>query len=307
MARAMAGERASRARIALKRLIKTLLAPLGLPFALARRRPALRVLLYHRVNAYPFADLGPVSRELTVRPDDFAWQLRHLKARGLRPVSAERFAAMALGAAPPEPGAVLITFDDGYEDNLLFAAPLLDAEGAPAVVFAAADFLGRSTGAVWPHGDAAPYGRFLRASQLADLARHGVAVGSHTLSHPLLTRLADADLAAELAGSRAALETAVGAPVRLFAYPEGDVDDRVEAATRAAGYALAFTTVTGAVCAGANPLRLRRTEVSASDSRFIFALKMRGALDWTRIKDSAPARRAIAALNRFALRRMGAA
>lgn len=303
----MSSETVSRARIALKRLIKTILAPLGLPLALARRRPAMRVLLYHRVNPYPFADLGPVSRELTVRPDDFAWQLRHLRARGMRPVSAQHFAAMALGAAAPEPDAVLITFDDGYEDNLLFAAPLLAAEGAPAVVFVAADFLGRSTGAVWSHGDASPFGRFLSVDQLGELARHGVAIGSHTLSHPLLTRLADADLAAELAGSRAALEAAVGAPVRLFAYPEGDVDDRVETATRAAGYALAFTTVTGAVGADANPLRLRRTEVSASDSRLIFALKMRGALDWTRIKDSAPARRAIATLNRFALRRMGAA
>ncbi len=53
----MAGEGASRARIALKRLIKTVLAPIGLPIALARRRRAMRVLLYHRVNPYPFAKL----------------------------------------------------------------------------------------------------------------------------------------------------------------------------------------------------------------------------------------------------------
>ncbi len=72
---------------------------------------------------------------------------------------------------------------------------------------------------------------------------------------------------------------------------------------RRAGYAVAFTTVTGSVRPGDNPLRLRRTEVSATDSRFVFALKMRGALDWTRIKDEGLLRRLVTKLTDRALAR----
>jgi peptidoglycan/xylan/chitin deacetylase (PgdA/CDA1 family) len=109
----------------------------------------------------------------------------------------------------------------------------------------------------------------------------------------------------ELETSRKRLEGLVGQPVTTFAYPEGDLDDRVADLVRAAGYTLAFTTETGAIAAGTDPLRLRRTEVSASDSRLVFALKLSGALDWTRVKDSAPVRRFIRSVNDRLLARQG--
>jgi peptidoglycan/xylan/chitin deacetylase (PgdA/CDA1 family) len=302
----MATERLSALRIGLKRAIKTVLGLISWPVALLRRPQGPRVLFYHRVNPYAFADLGPVSRELRVQPEDFAWQLRHLARRGFRPVSAEAFQAMIAGSAPPDPRAVLITFDDGYEDNLIFAAPALQAARAPALLFVATGFIDRQSRDLWPHGDAAGAGRFLTAAQVAEIGGAGVTIGSHTVTHPRMTTLSDdATLRDELAASRATLERLAGRPVTTFAYPEGDLDDRVADLVRAAGYTMAFTTETGAIAAGADPLRLRRTEVSASDSRLIFALKLSGALDWTRVKDSAPVRRFIRRVNDALLARQG--
>lgn len=303
----MAGERLSAFRIGLKRAIKTALAPLALPLVLLIRPKGPRVLLYHRVNPFAFADLGPVSRELTVRPDDFAWQLRHLARRGFRPVTQGAFAAMIRGDAPADPRAVLITFDDGYEDNLLYAAPALRAAKAPALLFVATGFIGKQSGDLWPHGDAPGAGRFLTSAQVAEIAAAGVDIGSHTVSHPRMTTQDDPALTEELAASRRALEALTGQDVTSFAYPEGDLDARVEALVRQGGYALAFTTETGSTGTAANPTRLRRTEVSASDSRFVFALKLTGALDWTRAKDSAPLRRLIRTVNDALLARLGAA
>lgn len=301
----MAGEGISAFRIGLKRAIKTVLGMMTLPLAVLRGAHGPRVLLYHRVNPYDFADLGPVSRELRVMPNDFQWQLRHLARQGFRAVSIDTFRAMINGATPRDPRAVLITFDDGYEDNLLFAAPALTEARAPALLFIATGFLNRLSGDLWSYGDATKAGRFLTAAQVSEIAAMGVAIGSHTVSHPRMTLHGDDALVAELSASRRVLETLTNRPVDSFAYPEGDVDARVEALVRRSGYSTAFTTETGPVGQGANPLRLRRTEVSASDSRLIFALKMRGALDWTRIKDSQSVRKLIQATNDRLLARLG--
>ena len=68
----------------------------------------------------------------------------------------------------------------------------------------------------------------------------GVEIGSHTRSHPHLTRLSDDDLQAELTGSREALEANLQRPCRFLAYPYGEMDERVRRAAEDAGYAAAY-------------------------------------------------------------------
>ena len=90
------------------------------------------------------------------------------------------------------------------------------------------------------------------------LAASGVAIGSHTVEHPRLSRLEDAVLAWELRESRRRIEEEVGAPVRSLAYPSGDHDARVVTGAGAAGYQIAFTTVAGSNLPGCAALALRR-------------------------------------------------
>jgi len=70
--------------------------------------------------------------------------------------------------------------------------------------------------------------------------RHGIEIESHTVSHPHLPSLSDAELAEELTASKRRLEEELARPCRFLAYPFGDCDDRVRAAARAAGYEAAF-------------------------------------------------------------------
>lgn len=293
----MVGQMLSAARIGLKRILKSALGLPGLLFA--RSQPCMRVLFYHRVNPYPKECLGPVSREITVHPDEFAWQMRYLAEHGYRVVNLADFEAIRMSGQVPRQNCVLITFDDGFEDNLLFAAPVLQQYGFPAVVFVIADFLGKCSADVWPFADSPRYGRFLTREQISTLLAADIQVGSHSLTHPPLTKL-DADrLGQEISGSRLRLEEMFGAPVRSFAYPGGDFDARVEEVVARAGYAAAFTTSTGATAPAERSTALSRTEVSASDSRFVFRMKLSGALDWLSVKDSAPMRRMLSLSSRI--------
>jgi peptidoglycan/xylan/chitin deacetylase (PgdA/CDA1 family) len=285
----------SQLRLLIKRWLKAALAVPG--FALRSRQPNLRVLFYHRVNPFPFAELGAVSRELTVNPDVFEAQLRWLTDRNYRSVSVEEFSRMMMGSQAIDPKALLITFDDGYEDNLLWAAPLLRKYGFSAVIFVISDFLGRSTADVWPNSDPAMYGKFLDAKQIGELKRSGFEFGSHTVRHPLLTTLPPEQQLEELQASKRQIEEIVGAPVRCLAYPGGDFDSASQRCAGQVGYTFAFSTIPGVNQPGMPLTALRRTEISASDSLLVFRAKMAGALDWLSFKESRALRRWVGRLN----------
>ena len=291
------------ARIRLKTVLKVALSVPGLLFGVLRRHPpGLRVLFYHRVNPYPFDQLGPVSRETTVGVEAFGRQLEYLRGRGFRTVKPDELLAMLAGRVRMDERAVAITFDDGYEDNLLYAAPLLQAHGFSAMVFVITDFMGKESGAVWSEGDLPGFGRFLSQDQLRALPDAALCAGSHSVSHRLLSHLDEAELAFEARQSRQTLEAATGSTISLFAYPGGDFDARAQAASVQAGYAASFTTIPGLNHASTPLHALRRTEVSASDTLFVFRMKLAGALDWLWFKESAAFRKTINLTNRWLIR-----
>jgi peptidoglycan/xylan/chitin deacetylase (PgdA/CDA1 family) len=109
--------------------------------------------------------------------------------------------------------------------------------------------------------------RVASREELAAWVAAGMAVGSHTMTHPILPRLADADLEWELAESMRVLEGVVGAPVTAFAYPNGGFDARVRDAVSSAGYTSA--TILGArdVILGCDLLALPRCTSGTSVER----------------------------------------
>ena len=187
------------------------------------------VLCYHAVS-------DTWEHSLSVRPADFERQLRHV-GRLYRPVSA---AELVHGR-----GRLLhVTFDDAFR-SVDAALPALERLGVRATVFACTDLAGEGLPLAVPElaADAAAHPDELAThpwERLRELAERGVEIGSHTCSHPHLPRLGDDELDRELRESRARLEDEVRRPCRFFAYPFGDEDGRVRAATRRAGYEAAF-------------------------------------------------------------------
>jgi hypothetical protein len=83
----------------------------------------------------------------------------------------------------------------------------------------------------------------LSPSQMRKMQAMGMEIGSHTLTHPVLTGIPASALPEEVRGSKAQLEDLLGCAVDSFCYPKGKSNHAVRAAVRAAGYRLGRTTV----------------------------------------------------------------
>lgn len=189
------------------------------------------VLCYHAISD---EWRGP----LAISPAALEAQLRHLRDQGFRSVNFGEAIAHA------QPGkTVVITFDDGYRSVSRLAKPVLDALGMTATVFVPTDLIGIERPMSWrgiEHWLRGPNADELTPmswEEAAALVTDGWEIGSHTRTHPQLTKLDDERLREELVGSREECEARLGRPCETLAFPYGDADRRVAEAAMEAGYA----------------------------------------------------------------------
>jgi peptidoglycan/xylan/chitin deacetylase (PgdA/CDA1 family) len=189
----------------------------------------LLVLSYHAVS-----ERWPAH--LSVTPDRFEAQMRLLVSRGYQ---GRTFSDAVEGAVAGR--IVAVTFDDAFRSVLEHALPILSRLGLPGTVFVPTDFPERGLMS-WPGIDTWLGGEHEREllplswSELRQLGDAGWEIGSHTCSHPFLSRLGEAELERELGESRHRIEQELGRPCRSLAYPYGDHDERVVQSAAAAGY-----------------------------------------------------------------------
>ncbi|HNT98569.1 MAG TPA: polysaccharide deacetylase family protein [Elusimicrobiales bacterium] len=232
------------------------------------RGPA--ILMYHKVGNPPPGDRLP---KLWVRTADFRRQMDWLKKRGYAVMTLRDLAAVyGRGQEPPERSAV-ITFDDGYRNNLTEALPVLAGFGFPCVVFMVSEAVGGEN--FWRGGGEAGT-EMLSAEELRSLAAKGVEIGSHTMRHRNLAGAGGGEALEELAGSKARLEEILGAPVTSFAYPYGGgaFDDGIRDLVKKAGYTCAVSVKQGKPRPGDDLFRLKRILVRGDDNMLDFALNV---------------------------------
>jgi peptidoglycan/xylan/chitin deacetylase (PgdA/CDA1 family) len=190
-------------------------------------------LAYHGVGS---ASDRVDPHRLVVSPSHLEAHLRFLLRRGYRFLTASEIDP----ARRPAPRTALLTFDDGFAGWVTHVLPLLRRLGLRATFYPCPGWWGGSHPLV--SGDEA---RLLGEDGARALHEAGMELGSHSLTHPDLRGLDDAELARELQGSKAAIEEVTGAACRTFAYPYGLYDERVVAAVAEAGYSLAFAWLPG--------------------------------------------------------------
>ncbi len=235
--------------------------------AYLRRFAEAPVLVYHRVVHAP----PQASRfNIYVTRDELAWQLAALKQRGFQTIT---FRDILNGIHPPKP--VMLTFDDGYQDNHEQLLPLLDEHDAPAVVFVLGDRSLRNN--AWDMAEGEQEIPLMNDAQVRACHASGrIEIGSHGLHHRHFPRLSNEELAREINDSKRVLEDLVGDEVVSLAYPYGDYGEREVTATRSAGYRFGIGTVTDPLRMADDRYRIRRIPIFPGTSRAAFWKKTSG-------------------------------
>jgi peptidoglycan/xylan/chitin deacetylase (PgdA/CDA1 family) len=223
------------------------------------------ILTYHK--------LGPRPRKvrlkgLYVSQSLFTDQLQQLHKAGFGS------GTLASCASSPPARRVVITFDDGYVNVLQHGLGPLAGTGFKAIQFLVADLLGRCNEWDVSLGEAPE--PMMDAMQVRDWLAAGHDIGSHTLTHPYLTHLPEAQAREQIIASRKKLEDLFNRPIEHFCYPYGDWNLAVRDLVREAGYKTACTTDAGVNTAADSSFALKRFTARYS-SRSLKAL-------WARLR-----------------------
>jgi peptidoglycan/xylan/chitin deacetylase (PgdA/CDA1 family)/SAM-dependent methyltransferase len=228
----------------------------------------LPILMYHRI-----ADHGPEAlAPYRVSPESFERQLAYLRRHGYTTITLGRWIAALRSGEGRVPGrTVVLTFDDAYRDFVTAAWPLVRRYGFKATVFVVADHVGGR--AEWDRAYGEP-AELASWDELRRLGGEGIELGSHSGSHPFLTRTDLSAAMAEGRRSRQRLEQELGRPIATMSYPFGDHNLFVRRAMAACGYAGAVTTTPGLSRLGDNPMALPRQIVLRDDDLDSFVAKL---------------------------------
>ena len=237
--------------------------------------PSIRILMYHRVCDKRDYD------QLTVSTKRFEQQIEFL-AENFNVVSIDH----ALDIIEGDNiflNKIVLTFDDGYLDNLINALPILEKNNLPVCLFITTDFC---DGKLHPrYKSDISYKQkneklHLNWEQVTTLASHPlITIGSHTVSHLLLQQLKPQRARYEIEESKKILEQRIGKSVYYFSAPNGDYGERELDMIRKSGYRAAVTVSPGVNRLGQGVFELLRTEVTEKDNIKSFNSKLMGGYD----------------------------
>ena len=161
------------------------------------------ILEYHTITENP----EPISEVYNVTPAEFTAQLDYLQEKGYTTITLQDFMRVlhGKGTLPEKP--IILTFDDGYEDNYTKMLPILEAHKMKAVVYVITNEIGKPG--------------YLTLEQIKDMQKRGIEIGSHTADH-LPLNLLDNDLRLhEIRDSKIFLEWSGLETIYSFSYPNG--------------------------------------------------------------------------------------
>jgi peptidoglycan/xylan/chitin deacetylase (PgdA/CDA1 family) len=251
----------------------------GLAWAAGKRNiptDSLSILMYHAVTAKTVDD----APQMSVSVARFAEHLRVLSEAPVDLLALDE-AVTRLCDGTLDRAAATVVFDDGFVGVHDHAAELLAARRIPATVYVRTAHIGSNS---FPEADAA-LGRPLTWDEVRALHRGGIAIGSHTHSHPRLASLGPAEITRELQESRDRIGAEVGVTPHAFAYPfgaYGTFNGSTRQALMDEGFRSACTTVWGRNRGGQDVLELKRMRLSWVDRPDDLRRSLAGCHNWYR-------------------------
>jgi peptidoglycan/xylan/chitin deacetylase (PgdA/CDA1 family) len=241
------------------------------------------ILMYHGIRS----GLGNKAAyfETNTSPETFAAHVRYLHDRGYTPITLSQALAYGKGEFECEQP-VVITFDDGFKDFYTHAMPVLSQYSFSATMFVVSDFAGTNQAGFLGN-------ECMSWTEVREIQSHGIEIGSHTVSHPVLYGMSKLDLARELATSKEAIEEKTGRQVVSFSYPfafpEQDQPfvNTLRVLLTESGYQNGVSTIIGTAGLSDDPFFLPRLPINDHDDLGLLRAKLDGAYNWLHVAQRA--------------------
>ena len=208
---------------------------------------------------------------LSIKVKEFERQISYLKKKGYLGLSLEE--AIKYDTNSIDRKIVALTFDDGYKDNYENVFPILKKYGFSATVFLISDYIGSKK--TFPWHKRRNISLSLNWKEIKEMMEGGIVFGSHTLTHPFLTKISSKEAWREIKESKDYLEEKLGTKIQSFAYPYGDFNSKIKEMVKKAGYEIAV----GLRCPKEikeDRFSISRIGVSSIDSFLVFKFKLSG-------------------------------
>ena len=211
------------------------------------------ILMYHHIRINPDPS-NKTEASLDVTPSNFEDQMAYLYAKGYQAISLDELFSQSSSKK------FIITFDDGYKDNIQNALPILKNLNYKATVFLIVEDIGKSGYLSW--------------TDIKLLEKEGWSFGSHTLSHANLATSGEDKARKQIEESKTRLDRKLGKPVTFLAYPSGQFTQSAIDLIKEAGYTGAVTTLEGRDNKIEDIYQLKRIRVSGTDTLTKFIEKL---------------------------------
>lgn len=186
---------------------------------------SIPIFMYHYIRVLNDPN-DKIGTNLSVSPEKFSSELDLIKSKGYEAIT---FEDINNGNIPNKP--IILTFDDGYKDFYQNAYSELKKRNMKAVSFIITNDIGQN--------------EYMNNNEIKEISNYGIEIGSHTLSHPDLSKLSSAKAEIEIAQSKKNLEELISKNIISFCYPSGKYTPETENIVKTAGYKFATTTNSG--------------------------------------------------------------
>jgi peptidoglycan/xylan/chitin deacetylase (PgdA/CDA1 family) len=183
------------------------------------------ILCYHNIKNFEASD-GPMTKVYSVKPADFAAQMKALSSAGYHTILPAQLYDYLLHDGPLPSKPIMITFDDTRGEQYTIGAAEMEKYGFKGVFFVMTVSINRPN--------------YLTKEQIAALSDTGHVIAAHTWDHHRVTKYTGEDWNTQLVKPKAKLEEIIGKPVTYFAYPFGLWNKEAIPEVKKSGYQMAF-------------------------------------------------------------------
>ena len=230
-------------------------------------KKTIPILMYHSIESMP---KSTVMRSLHVPPKRFRMQMWLLHMLGYKGLSMRELTPYLKGEKTGK--VVGITFDDGYKNNLINAAPILKKYNFSATCYLVSRRIGASN--TWDLAKGITQRPLMTQSDIQDWLNLGLDIGAHSQTHPLLEDLSEQQSQEEIFNCKVDLEQMFKLSITDFCYPFGRFNEQLISLIKEAGYITVTTMSRGRATSQSKKLVLPRIPITHHTLPHLFLAKI---------------------------------